>query len=142
MKLFDGKYSWDGKRHDTMEPVTWFPGAYNIKIFDLASKTEQIQHLKPFLCIYSETGEGMSISNNPVKFAQHICKDFSLDLEKVLWVEELVEHSGEFEVITFVRSGRLADNYFYRVQKRSPLQGEKKIIESELATLKYERILH
>lgn len=142
MKVFDGRYSWDGKRHDNKEPITWFPGAYNLKIFDISGNSSQIQHIKPYLCIYSETGEGMSISENPVKFAQHICDDFSLEFEKVLWVEEVTENSGDFEVVTFNRSGKLAQDYFYQVQKRSPLKGERKVIETELATLKSKRVLH
>ena len=41
MKIFNGKYSWDGKKHDNQEPIAWFPGAYNLKIVDLAGYREK-----------------------------------------------------------------------------------------------------
>lgn len=137
MKVFAGKYSWDGKKHDNKDPIAWFPGSYNLKIFNLAGGRSGVRHLKPFLCVYSKTGEGMSISANPEKFAKHVCDDFALeDLERVLWAEELENNTGEFEVVVFTRSGKLGDTYFYRIEKRKPLAGEKKVIEKELADLK------
>ncbi|WP_136807818.1 hypothetical protein [Desulfosediminicola flagellatus] len=136
MKVFAGRYSWDGKKHDNQEPIAWFPGTYNLKIFNISSSNTSVKHLKPYICIYSKTGEGVSISSNPEKFAKHICSDFSIDFEKVLWAEEVIDNSGEFEVIVFSESGRLGENYFYRTEKRRPLVGEKKLIEKELADLK------
>jgi hypothetical protein len=56
-------------------------------------------------------------------------------MDKVLWAEELTENSGEYEVVVFTRSGRLGDTDFYRIAKRRPMSGEKKIIEKELAAL-------
>lgn len=135
MKLFAGRYSWDGKKHDDEEPIAWFPGAYNLKIFNVDGEHGGIKHLKPYLCIYSRTGEGVSISSNPEKFAKHICSEFSLKMDKVLWAEELQENSGEYEVVVFTRSGRLGNKDFYRIDKRKPMSGEKKIIEKELAGL-------
>lgn len=135
MKVFAGKYSWDGKKHSNEDPIAWFPGVYNLKIFDVADEKKGIRHLKPYICIYSKTGEGYSISAHPEKFAKHICNDFSLQMEKVLWAEEVLENSGEYEVIVFTQSGRLGSNLFYRIEKRKPMAGEKKIIEKQLADL-------
>lgn len=135
MKVFAGRYSWDGKKHNNADPIAWFPGSYNLKIFDVDRGKRGVQHLKPYLCIYSKTGEGLSISENPEKFAKHICSEFSLEMDKVLWAEELQDNSGEFEVIVFTQSGRLGSTYFYRIDKRKPMAGEKKIIEKELADL-------
>lgn len=133
MKIFDGIYSWDGKKTENKEPIAWFPGSYNLKIFDIRSSSKDVEYLKPTLCIYSKTGDGMSISEKPEKFAQEICSEFSLQIDKVLWVEELEENSGDFEIIVFQRAGRLGSNYFYRTLKRSPMKGERRIIEKELA---------
>ncbi len=135
MKIFAGRYSWDGKRHKEEDPIAWFPGAYNLKVFDVTSGGKGLTYLKPYLCIYSMTGEGMSISENPEKFALHICSDFSLAMEKVLWAEEFPENSGKFEVIVFTRSRRIGNRYFYSISKRQPLAGEQKMIEKELAAL-------
>lgn len=135
MKVFAGRYSWDGKKHEGRDPIAWFPGSYNLKIFHLADRKPGVRHLKPYICIYSKTGEGMSISENPEKFAKQICSDFAMDMEKVLWAEELGTNSGEFDVVVFTRSGQMGTTSFYKIEKRKPLLGEKKLIEMELKDL-------
>ena len=135
MKVFAGRYSWDGKKNSSEEPIAWFPGTYNLKIFNLSEKQSGVTHLKPFICIYSATGEGVSISANPEKFAKHICHDFSLEMDKVLWAEERKNNSGEFEIVVFTEKGRMGDICFYSIDKRQPLAGEKRVIKKELAAL-------
>ncbi len=135
MKVFVGRYSWDGKKHSEDEPIAWFPGAYNLKIFNVAGEERAVKHLKPYLCIYSKTGKGHSISANPEKFAKQICNEFSLEIDKVLWAEEQQNNSGTYEVVVFTERGRLGHTYFYKIDKRKPMDGEKKIIEKELAGL-------
>jgi hypothetical protein len=136
MKIFNGKYSWDGKKHDDQEPIAWFPGAYNLKIIDLAeSGGGKVRYLKPYLCIFSQTGEGLSISENPEKFAKHICSDFSLDIDKVLWVEDLGKPPERYETVIFTRTGKFGDGYFYHAERRKAIAGEVQLIEKALAGL-------
>jgi hypothetical protein len=136
MKVYADIYSWDGKKRDHQEPIAWFPGSYHLKIFDVRD-TPGVEPLKPYICIYAETGEGMSISAKPEKFVKKICSDFNLELEKVLWVEELGASSGNFEVIVFTRSGKLGEVVLYSISKRAPMPGELKIITKELAAFEH-----
>jgi len=133
MKIFMGRYSWDGKKHNNKEPIAWFPGAYDLKIFDVAQGGRGVTRLKPYLCIYSPTGEGISISANPEKFAQQICDDFTLEMDRVLWAEEMSANSGEYEVVVFTKRSCMGEVCFYSTEKRKPLAGERRIIEKELA---------
>jgi len=136
MKIFNGKYSWDGKKHDNREPIAWFPGAYNLKIISLKETVNsKVHYLKPYLCVFSETGEGVSVSENPEKFAKHICSDFSLEIEKVLWAEDLQRDSNRYEIVVFTRNSKLGDTFFYHVEKRRALAGEVQIIKKALAGL-------
>lgn len=129
MNIYDGIYSWDGKRHGSRDPIAWFAGSYNLKIDNLEDSNQSVTHLKQYLCLYSETGHGHSISAHPEKFAKHICTDFSLDLERVLWVEKLVNEGGRYEVVVYSKSNRLGDNLFYEVSKRPPTEAELAIIQ-------------
>lgn len=138
MIVFTGKYSWDGKKHNDEEPIAWFPGAYNLKIFHIATEGITVKHLKPYLCIYSKTGKGHSISANPEKFAKQICNKFSLEIEKVLWAEELQNNSGDFDVVVFTETGQLGESFFYKIDKRKPMVGERKLIDQELACISNE----
>jgi len=136
MKIFDGKYSWDGKKHDDHDPIAWFPGTYDLKIVAFPDGDQgRVRHLKPFLCVYARTGDGLSISAHPEKFAREICRRFSLDIEKVMWVEDLLEGPDRYELVIFKKSGHLADASLYRVEKRRATSGEVRLIEKELAAL-------
>lgn len=135
MKVYADIYSWDGKKTDQQEPIAWFPGSYHLKIFDVRDAASGVEPLKPYICIYAETGKGMSISAKPEKFVKKICIDFNLEIEKVLWVEEIGAASGRFEVIVFTKSGKLGEVVLYSISRRAPMAGELKSIEKELALL-------
>ena len=134
MAIFNGRYSWDGKKNDQREPIAWFPGAYDLKIVDLTEGKKGVRFLKPYLCVYTNTGAGYSISEHPEKFAKRICSDFSLEMEKVLWAEQLEIGSDVFEIVNFYKFGTLGDNNtLYLTRKRKPLAGEVKLIKTVLA---------
>ena len=137
MKIFDGIYSWDGKKHDDREPVAWFPGAYNLSIYDLGSSNEGVTLLKPYLCIFSETGRGHSVSANPGKFAKNVSADFALDIERVLWVEKLTNGQDRFDVVIFSRNGRLGDEHFYHAERRPPTEAEERLINIQITALSH-----
>ena len=132
MAIFNGRYSWDGKKTDQREPVAWFPGAYDIRIVDLTEGKRGILFLKPILCIYTNTGAGYSISEHPEKFAKRICSDFALDIEKVLWTEQLQNGTHLFEIVTFTKCGILGKDPLYLTRKRKPLANEFNLIKNAL----------
>jgi hypothetical protein len=136
MKIFDGRYAWDGKKHDEHDPIAWFPGAYDLKIVVFPDGEKgKLRRLKPYLCVYARTGEGLSISANPEKFAREICRRFDLDIEKVLWVEDLLGGEDRYEVVTFRKSGHLAEEPLYSFGKRPATAAEVEMIEREMAEL-------
>ena len=132
MNIFSGTYSWDGKKHGTREPIAWFPGAYELRIFNLSRGKEGVTHLREHLCIFSETGRGHSVSANPIKFAQHVSEDFSLDMNRVLWVEKLKGPPERFEVIVPQKSSRIGERWLYDVSRREPSEAEMAMIQAEL----------
>lgn len=129
MEIFNGIYSWDGKRHGSREPIAWFPGSYKLQIVNIGEDDGNITSLKQYLCVYSETGKGHSISAHPEKFAKHVCKDFSLDLERIIWVEKIRIGGVRYEVVVFTRGSKLGNDMFYKVHKRPPTESELKTIE-------------
>lgn len=135
MTLFSGRYRWDGTKKDNREPIAWSPGAYDIQIFQYGATSDKIQHLKSHVCVYARTGEGHSISANPEKFAKQICRDFSLELERVLWVEDHLRDEERYEVIVFTRSGRVGNDIFYKITKRKPVEHETALIRKECNSL-------
>ncbi len=131
MAIFQGRYRWDGIKKGEQEPIAWSPGAYDVKIFQCPSFSKKVLQLKPVVCIYASTGDGQSISAHPEKFAKQICKDFSLDIERVLWVEDLQTEEDRYEVVSFSRSMKMGDTVFYRTDKRKALEREVQMILQE-----------
>ena len=124
MAIFHGRYSWDGTKSDSREPISWFPGAYDLTIAKLDATNKNIEFLRPYICIYTNTGRGYSVSANPEKFAKRICEDFSLQIDRVFWVERKEPGSQEYDVVIFRKKGQMGDTRFYAMEKRAPSQSE------------------
>ena len=134
--IFEGRYRWDGTKTGEHEPIAWSAGAYDLKIFERSTSSDKVQYLKPIVCIYAPTGEGQSISANPDKFAKQICTDFSLDIEKVLWVEDMLQDEDRYEIVMFSRSGKMGNIIFYNNNKRIASDREVMMIRQELSELR------
>ncbi len=132
MAIFSGRYKWDGKKNSNLEPITWSPGAYDVKIYKRPSTSMKVELLKPYVCLYSRTGKGQSISANPEKFAKQLCHEFSLDIERVHWVEDLLTETDRYEVVTFSRFSKVGKTIFYKTMKRKALLSEVVQLEKEL----------
>jgi len=98
----------------------------------IAGKSSKTVFIRPHICIYTNSGSGYSVSANPEKFAKRICEDFHLEMEKVLWVEQLSPHGNDFEVIVFRRNGQMGNTVFYDTEKRPALPNELTRIEQLL----------
>ena len=129
MEIFNGIFSWDGKKRDGRDPIAWFPGSYHLYICRVGDTGGKVTSFRQYLCMYQETGNGHSISAHPEKFAKYVCEDFSIDLERTLWVEINPALDKRYEVIVYSRKSKLKDVFFYRVEKRPPNEVELKLIE-------------
>jgi hypothetical protein len=127
MAIFNGRYEWDGTKSGELEPVAWYPGSYDVKIVSLGG-SDKVVSLKSVLCLFAGTGEGQSISAHPEKFAKRICADFSLDLERVLWVEDLLAGEDRYQIVNFSRAGKMGRENFYRSSKRPATTSEMRLV--------------
>ena len=133
--IYVGRYSWDGIKKDDREPIAWSGGAYDVKIYKRPTLSGNVELLKPYVCVYARTGIGQSISENPEKFAQHICNDFGLHIERVVWVEDLLCAIDRYELVQFTRARKIGNTIIYTVDKRKPDFEEMEQLEDELLCL-------
>jgi hypothetical protein len=130
--VFHGRYSWDGTKVDSREPISWYPGSCDLTIIDLGQLQEGITQLRPFLCLFVQGNQGHSISVNPEKFAQRICADFSLCMDKVLWVEVLDQRTQHYSVISFRQTLSIGPKTLYTYSRRAPMAGEQTLIQQHV----------
>ena len=135
MAIFNGRYRWDGTKKDALDPIAWYPGSYDVKILDRSGTEGKVRHFKSTICLYARTGEGQSISASPEKFAKRICNDFDLDIDRVLWGEDLLTEKNRYDIILFTRTGKMGKGFFYRTEKRHALEAEVKMIQQALVDL-------
>jgi len=133
--IYVGRYSWDGIKNDDREPIAWSAGAYDVKIYKRPSSLSNVELLKPYVCVYAKTGIGQSISANPEKFAQHICYDFSLHIERVVWIEDLLGGPERFEIVQFTRTRKIGNTVIYTTEKRRAGPAETQQLEEEIRCL-------
>lgn len=91
MILHDFVYEWDGKARDGEKPVTWWPGAYHVRIVDLKGDRQNLCFLFPTAVILknARTQKVMntSLKNYIHSFAKKIAAKYGIEISKTMWVE-------------------------------------------------------
>lgn len=91
MITHDFIYEWDGKSKNGEKPVSWWPGAYHVRIVQLAKAETGIRFLVPTAVLLknARTNPEMntSLKNYIHTFAEKISKQYELEMEKTLWIE-------------------------------------------------------
>lgn len=130
MIVYEGKYTWSGNATRKKRPISWWQSAYRLRIVDVSPETPGVLFLKPLIVFFADTGEGASVTNCLPDLAKQICKDFDLDFNRVVWIEERPDNEERFRVATFHPVARLGDEHFYQVAWRSAIPSELKLIET------------
>ena len=118
MIVFDGKYGWSGKKFSKRNPISWWAGAYWLKIIDLAKSKPGVAMLKPIVAIVSDTGEGASATNCAPDLVKSVCHDFNLNIKKVLWMEYHTGATPYLEVAKFIPMAEINEETLYSVSWR------------------------
>jgi hypothetical protein len=128
--LYDGPYRWKGSTASKKRPISWWRSAYTLRIVDVSRDSRDVVFLKPHMVLFADTGEGASVTNCLPELAKQICKDFDLDLNRVVWVEDRPDADERFRVAMFRPVARLSGDILYQVAWRSAAPGELDLIES------------
>jgi hypothetical protein len=134
MIVFEGKYSWSGKKQSSSRPVSWWAGAYWLKIIDLSrttiGSTPRVLMLKPIVVIVSDTGEGASATNCAPELVKSVCRDFTLDIKKILWIEYHPGPQPHMEAGKFKAVTRIHGDILYAVDWRPVRDHELAMIQA------------
>ncbi|MDD9301601.1 MAG: hypothetical protein HUK40_04340 [Desulfobacter sp.] len=128
MILHDFIYEWDGKSQNGEPPVTWWPGAYRVRIVTLGDEQTKIQYLFPTAVILkgikTQGVMNTSLKNYIHNFAQKISRDYDLDTTKTLWVEL----GDKIRIAHLSPGGKLSDKALLSFSWRRIRPNELKII--------------
>ncbi len=91
MILHDFIYEWDGKSRSGKAPITWWPGAYRVRIVALGNEEKGISYLFPVAVflkgVKTDAVMNTSLKNYIHNFAERIAGKYDLDIHKTMWVE-------------------------------------------------------
>jgi len=132
MILFNGKYTWDGKTDDGHKPVSWWPGSQHLTIVDFSDEKTDVVMLKPFLVLAADTKELYSIHKRYQDLIVGVCREFNLELQKVLWVRYNREGENEMKVAVLKWLTGKGPYRVFDLKWRSIMPNEKKLIDSIL----------
>lgn len=130
MIVYDGKYSWKGSTSAKKRPISWWQSSYQLRVVDVSSDAPGIVFLKPHVVLFSDTGDGASVTNCLPELAKQICEDFDLDMNRVIWVEDRPEIKERFRVATFRSVARLGSDIFYQVDWHAAAPSELTLIKA------------
>jgi hypothetical protein len=130
MIVFDGTYSWKGSTRTKKRPISWWQSSYELRVVDIAGGAPGVVFLKPTLAIFSDTGDGASVTNCLPDLAKQICDDFDLDLDRVVWVEHRPGATPRYRIAVFRQVARLHDEAFYQVDWRPASPNEIDLIHA------------
>jgi hypothetical protein len=132
MIIFNGKYTWDGKTDDGHKPVSWWPGSQHLTIVDLSDEKTDVVMLKPFLVLAADTKELYSIHKRYQDLIIGVCREFNLELQKVLWVRYNRDGENEMEVAVLKLLTGKGPYRVFDLKWRPVMDNEKNLIDSIL----------
>ncbi len=135
MILHDITYEWDGKTHTEAKPISWWPGAYRIRIVQLGADSGNLSYLTPVAAIcrpIRKTGTmNTSLGNCIENFAKAIARKYDLEIHKTLWIEA----DDRIMVAQFNADRKLTDETFYSVSWRPARPTELTMLEKYIDDL-------
>ena len=135
MIIFNGKFSWDGKKDGDHKPVSWWPGSHYLTIVDFSAEKPDVVLLKPVIVLAADTKEGHSIHKRHQDLVVGVCREFDLDVQKVLWVRYSRDSGNEMKVAVIKLLSGKGPYKVYDLKWRSLMANERKLIDSLLPML-------
>ena len=132
MIIFNGKYSWDGKKEGDHKPVSWWPGSHRLTIVDFSAEKPHVAMLKPVIVLASDTKEGYSIDKRYQDLIIGVCREFNLEIQKVLWVKCNQDSENGVKVAVLKLLSIIGPDILYDIKWRSVMPNEQKLIDSIL----------
>lgn len=109
--MHDFTYEWDGKSRNGAKPITWFPGAYRVRVVKLVSDDAPVHFLFPMAVllkpVLKKDAAYQSLKNYIHNFAEKLAAKYPLDIHKTLWVEVRDDSSDSSDSSDSVRIAHL-----------------------------------
>ena len=114
---FDGTYRLKPLGVDNI-PIRKWTDAWRVRIIDLPVSRPDLLYLRPRIVVAVRTGVGTLRTTCAESLGKRICRDFDLDSDEILWVEQLPDQREKFYVATFVLRPHMPEMSYDSVEWR------------------------
>jgi len=101
--------------------------AWRIRVIDLNLSQPRVHHLKPIVVVAEQTGPLISLTSCAESIGDTIRRDFALDINRVLWVEQAAGRPGRWRVARF-KSRPAGARLYYDISWRPIRANEHRIL--------------
>ncbi len=102
--------------------------SWRIRIINLSLGNQEVLHLRPFIVVVTHTGDGLFQSNCAEHLGRSICRDFDLDIENILWIEQFPGKTDTMQVAVFQPKSYFVNSTFYDINWRPIRNSELELI--------------
>ena len=99
MLLFDGTYRLQRQEDAPSKLGRKWACAWRLRVFDFSKKYPDVQHLRPYAVVTTQTGEGIFKTTCAESLGNRICRDFDLNVDETLWVEHYPDEPALYVAI-------------------------------------------
>ncbi len=103
--------------------------AWHLRVFDFSMGRPEVHFVRPTAVIAVRSETGIYKASCAESLGRSVCRDFDLDVGKVLWVEQFDPGLDELQVAVFKAHARYGSDLVYKIDWR-PIQA------NELASIK------
>jgi len=97
--LFDGTYRLQRQEDAPSKLGRKWACAWRLRVFDFSKKYPDVQHLRPYAVVATQTGEGLFKTTCAESLGNRICRDFDLNVDEILWVEHYPDEPALYVAI-------------------------------------------
>jgi hypothetical protein len=114
--------------------------AWRVRIIDLTISRPQVRHIKPWIVFARPASDDLFKSNCAESLGRNICRDFRLEVDRILWIEYFPETPEPVRIAVFTPHNHVGPGSGYTIQWRPARPNEFDILtaflpEGEIETL-------
>ncbi|MBU0987151.1 MAG: hypothetical protein KKH68_07845 [Proteobacteria bacterium] len=118
MIFFDGTYRLQRQEDAPSSSIGKWACSWRLRIVDLSMNQPDIKHLRPYIVVATQTGQGLFKTTCAESLGKRICRDFDLDISQILWVEHFPGEPDRMYVASFRPKSFFGPEIFYSIDWR------------------------
>jgi len=118
MIFFDGTYRLQRRDDAPSTSMGRWACAWRLRLIDLSMSRPEVKHIKPIIVVATQTGEGLFKTTCAESMGRRICRDFTLDIDAILWIEHFPDNPDRMYVASFRPKSYLGHATFYDIDWR------------------------